>query len=133
MCVVSMVHDHFDQVIPWVQPARYEPSRTSDPLTLPNVFTVEQIPAAYVEDLKRLIEEFRSLVEAAKRIDAATGQPDCLDSEKAKLTGRVAELEALLANPFDFVVKRKSVLEPGRYRVIDGRIYRCVDEESSTP
>jgi hypothetical protein len=56
-----------------------------------------------------------------------TGQPDCVDPEKAKLSDRVAELEKLLASPHEFVIVSGGNVEPGRYRVIDGKLYRAVE------
>jgi len=52
--------------------------------------------AAEVARLRKLIDEFREAVEAAKKIDVLTKQPDCEDPEKAKLLDRVAELERRL-------------------------------------
>jgi hypothetical protein len=49
-----------------------------------------------VADLRTLIDEFRRALEAAKTVDLLTGQPDCVDPEKAKLEERVARLEAEL-------------------------------------
>lgn len=86
MCVVSMVHDHFGkQFDDWQR--KYAP-----PVTAPNTFTFT--PAPDLTELKELIKEFRELVAAAKRIDTVTGQPDCVDPEKAKLEDRVSALEA---------------------------------------
>ena len=78
MCIVSGVFDQARQTIPtWPQPT---------PVT----------PVADLLTLRILIDEFRDLVDAAKRIDRFLGNPDCEDPEKAKLEERVTELERQL-------------------------------------
>jgi hypothetical protein len=94
MCVVSMVHDHFNPFIPGIPlaPVPYDPPQPpSVPwpgfVSLPGgdiLQIVSQIAA-----LKELIERFEKAVAAAKVVDALTSQPDCLDPEKAKLVQRV--------------------------------------------
>jgi hypothetical protein len=71
MCVVSMVHDYYAPKL--------------EDLSLPKL------------DIPKLLEDFRRAQEAAQTVDTLTGQPDCVDPEKAKLEARVAELEAELA------------------------------------
>ncbi len=82
MCVVSMVHNHFEPLIA--------------PLT-PNDIDVVDI-----------LDSFMKAREAAKVVDELTGQPDCVDPEKAKLIERVAELEKLIAKKV-YVVKLGSL------------------------
>lgn len=115
MCVMSMVHDHFDKIIPWV-----EPFSLSGPI-VPYV-----APSATTEpfDLGKALRDYAEATKAAKVVDEATKQPDCEDPEKAKLAERVKELEAMLAGGVEFVVVKGKQLEPGRYRVIDGKLYR---------
>jgi hypothetical protein len=87
MCVVSMVHDFYEPRIPRQWGDYQQPTITITP----------QLPtAAEVAELRQLIKDFREAVEAAKRIDALTNQPDCVDPEKAKLEERVAALERRL-------------------------------------
>lgn len=50
----------------------------------------------YISTLRTLIEDFRKMVEIAKRVDILSKQPDCADPEKLKLEERVKELEAKL-------------------------------------
>lgn len=96
MCVVSMIHDYFEPRIPdpnsiggidWshVKIETSTPTSTSDEW------------ARAVADLRTLIDEFRRALEAAKTVDRLTGQPDCVDPDKAKLEARVAMLEAIIA------------------------------------
>ncbi len=77
MCVVSMVIDQFS---PFFQPTQIVP------------FTVDE-PSDSGAALRRLIDEFRVALAAAKTVDRLTGQPDCEDPEKAKLLARVDALE----------------------------------------
>lgn len=79
MCVVSMVYDHYKPQFPW------------NPAPAPYVSPLVDKQA--VEELRRLIAEFREAVAAAKRVDDLTGQADCADHEKATLEERVRRLE----------------------------------------
>ncbi len=120
MCVVSLVMDHYkplfpEPVYPWTAP-----TTAPVPSVQPNVGqTVYGWPFVDVTELKKLIAEFKEAVEAAKRIDILTQQPDCEDPEKAKLVTRVAELEAQVA-------MLESQRVPDGYRVIDGKLYVIV-------
>lgn len=81
MCVVSNVYDHYrPQIQPW---------------TLPDT-TIKYPQPSELDELRKLIREFRQAVAAAKTVDALTGQPDCADPEKAALEERVAKLEKAL-------------------------------------
>jgi hypothetical protein len=82
MCIVSMVYDHYQPLIPQISPWQTDPWK---PYTPPD-------PAA----TQRLIEEFRKALAAAATVDKLTGQPDCEDPEKVKLLDRIAELEKQL-------------------------------------
>lgn len=97
MCVMSVVMDQFRPRFPspeqWPSP-QYprQPWMTPIPMKLtppPDPFEIEQ--------LRKLIEDFREAVKAAEVIDRVTGEPDCVDPEKGKLVERVAELEAKIA------------------------------------
>ena len=124
MCVVSMVHDHFEPVVPWIEP--FDPNGGQWPPVVQPKPAPDLGKALAALDLADLLKEFRELIEAAKLIDIKTKQPDCVDPEKAKLQDRVAELERLLASPPEFVIVSGGQIEPGRYRVIDGKLYRAV-------
>lgn len=124
MCVMSMVTDYYEPFIPEITPfTPYVPTVTHPvgwPVVLPDY-------AATLRELNSLIHEFKRLLASAKEIDDKTGQPDCVDPDKAKLIGRVAELEALLANPPEVVIVNGGKLEPGKYRILDGKMYRLVE------
>lgn len=45
---------------------------------------------------KERIDLFRRMLKDAERFDLEASQPDCFDPEKAKLLGRISELEDLL-------------------------------------
>ncbi len=93
MCTLSMVYDHFDKQFPdpsdwhrWVQPPAIAPA-----------IAPYQPQSPMVEEMRKLIAEFREAVAAARKVDVLTKQPDCEDPEKARLTERVAQLEAMVA------------------------------------
>lgn len=92
VCNVSMIMDTYRPHIP--DPRRWPPTYPG-PITIP---VPSQPPVAPVtpEKLRELIESFRQAVKAAETFDRLTGQPDCVDPEKAKLEERVAELEKRL-------------------------------------
>lgn len=82
MCTYSMVADQFTRTVPnqypWV-------GDTVTRIIQPS--TREEFDA-----LRRDIQELRTLLLAAKRYDAATGQADCESEEKVALLRRLAEL-----------------------------------------
>ena len=101
MCVMSMVFDHYEKIIPDVMPWTVP---TVQPYTppIPGTFTSAEllymiVSREEIEALKLLISQFREAVEAARVVDRLTNQPDCEDLEKKKLEQRVAALEAQLA------------------------------------
>lgn len=122
MCVVSMIHDHFDPIIPTIDP---EPWKRSDSDPWRN--DPSTIPAFDLRELDDIIKEFRRLLDMAKTIDIKTNQPDCVDPEKAKLQDRIVELEKLIAQPPQFVIVSGGKIEPGRYRVIEGKLYKEIE------
>lgn len=104
MCVVSMVHDHFQPLIPdptqpWKRDGSAVPSTSPPAIDLGALFSGEATLAEFkraVAEARQVIEDFKAAVAAAKKVDALTKQPDCVDPEKAKLVERVAELEKRL-------------------------------------
>ena len=77
MCVVSLVMDYYRPRIDewWFQPLT--------PSVAPSVM--------------KEISDLKKAVQGAEDVDRLTGQPDCVDPEKAKLMERVAALEAAVS------------------------------------
>jgi hypothetical protein len=98
MCVLSMVHDHYLPKFP-------EPVKTpsGDQFNLQGFNMALQI-----EELKKLIADFKEAIAAAKKVDELTNQPDCVDPAKAVLMTRVQELEKHLAKLKTPKAKKKS-------------------------
>lgn len=98
MCVVSMVFDDFGRrFTPWIQP--WQPTIVPTPAPAPfSPPVVLPIPgAAEVAELRKLIDEFKEALAAARTVDRLTNKPDCEDPDKARLLDRVADLEKRLA------------------------------------
>jgi hypothetical protein len=98
MCVMSMVHDHFEPIIPGfpgpgtpVQPL--VPQQPLTPWPQSNLFDI-LATIGQIAQLKDLIDRFEKAVAAAEVVDRLTAQPDCVDPEKAKLVERVAYWKA---------------------------------------
>jgi len=83
MCTVSFIGDS----IPGTWPKRYPETFPAYPTTLPS-----EVSRSEFDALKAEIAALRDLLVAAKRFDAATGQPDCEMDEKVALIKKVAEL-----------------------------------------
>lgn len=103
MCVISWVHDEMGPRLPqdW-QPLPIQPG-VSPGISL-GWLTTPPLDASAIETLRKEIDrvagictDFRTAVEAAKKLDVIFQQPDCIDPEKAKLQTRVAELEDQVA------------------------------------
>ncbi len=93
MCVVSMVHDFYDDRFDKYFPIPVGfPTTETIPVNHPNQFTVSP-PSVDLAELRQLIKEFKEAMAAAKVVDKLTGQPDCVDPEKAKLIERIENLE----------------------------------------
>lgn len=102
MCIVSMVMDHFDPlfprpdgtpIVPRIEPFDTTPVGGAPPVTMPFQWPTAQTMRAELDELRKLIGEFKELYAAAKKIDVVTKQPDCEDPEKIKLLSRVSDLE----------------------------------------
>lgn len=77
MCIVSNVIDAAGK---WNWPTEWQlPKRPSEQ-----------------EEVKRMIQDLKEQVRAARLLDHTLRQPDCEDPEKAKLLDKVAKLEAEL-------------------------------------
>lgn len=85
MCMVSAVGDHFRDR--WIQPQpNFWPAS-------PDTFTIQMpITRAEFDALKAEVDEMKSLLRAAKRIDELTGQPDCEMEDKLAVLRKVAEM-----------------------------------------
>jgi hypothetical protein len=81
MCVVSAVHQGYDQVIP---------QRHHWPLNPVAPKTISE------EDIRRILDAYRESLDLARQVDEIAERPDCEDPVKAELLDRVAEIEARL-------------------------------------
>lgn len=89
MCALSFV---MEQWSPWVpQPAQQWPSQIG--WTEPQPQVAEDATNEYVREM---LDSLEKAMEAARKLDELTGQPDCVDPDKAKLLNRVEELERRL-------------------------------------
>jgi hypothetical protein len=73
MCVISMVMDY------------YRPKFPQEP--------IKPLSPAQIIEFQELVDNIKKAAEAAKVVDDLTGQPDCVDPEKAQLLKRVETLE----------------------------------------
>lgn len=117
MCVVSMVYDNFDKKFPFTETSPWP----SFPIT-----PVKTDPKPE-QDWIKLLKDFADAKKAAETVDKLTGQPDCVDPEKAKLEERVKELEEIIKSGAEFVIVKRQNMQPGRYRLIAGKIYRVLE------
>jgi hypothetical protein len=122
MCLVSAIYDQRRDWFPEIIPTPQETAPTFTPVAIP-----WPPPTVDLAELRKLIDDFRAAVTAAKVEDERNGEPDCLDPEKAKLDDRIRELEKIIAAPPEFVIVTGGKIEPGRYRVIDGKLYRAIE------
>ncbi len=88
MCVVSNIGDQYGRDFPDRWPGVYPaPKPPGEPVKIEiNSITREEFDA-----LKAEVEELRELLQAAKKFDAATGQPDCEMDAKVELIRKIAE------------------------------------------
>jgi hypothetical protein len=97
MCVMSMVYAHYQSIFPTSITSPIPSISGTLPL-FPQVAPDYQIiPNEEIAALKKLINDFKEAVAAAKIVDNLTGQKDCVDVEKQKLEDRVALLEQQIA------------------------------------
>ncbi len=89
---MSLVMQEFEPHIP--RPQEIWPEKNPE---WPYLETTNPIIRFDPVQLKELLDAFHAAVKAAEVFDRITGQPDCVDPEKAKLEERVAELEAKLS------------------------------------
>lgn len=119
-----MVSDFYDNTIPWIEPySPFQPTKTN-PFPLVPPVQVEEKPE---QDIVKTLREFAEAMMAAKKVDELTGQPDCVDPEKAKLEDRVKELEALIESGCEFVLWKRQNMQPGKYKIIDGKLHKVIE------
>ena len=126
MCIVSMVHDQTSPWVPEIEPYA-PPWENPNKMKPAGSLRILSQPTVDLAEFQRLISEFRQMIEAAKFLDQKLNQPDCVDPEKAKLEEKIKQLEAIIAAPPEFVIVTGGKIEPGTYRVIDGKLYKAVD------
>ena len=79
MCTVSMIGDHFGDK--WGQ----EPYKTY-------FEDLNKVTRAEFEQLKREVEEMKSLLKRAKKYDEDNGEPDCEIEDKIALLRKIAKM-----------------------------------------
>ena len=86
MCVVSMIGDGWSRQLPERWPnIPWQTRSPSQQSTFPEVSRAE------FEALRKEIQELKALLLAAKKFDAATGQPECQKDEKVSLIKGIAK------------------------------------------
>lgn len=98
MCVVSMVADHYQQILP--QRYGFIPSEPGDGSLWDRV----RVPSDEIASLRREIESLKALLRSAKDYDDRTNQPDCEMESKIEFLRKAA---ALVGFDFDDVFERK--------------------------
>jgi hypothetical protein len=93
MCVMSAVMDQYSPYIPQPNSWPYMSTAPGYPAASPAASPVLPVPDQ-IDAMKTFLESFHKATEAAQVFDEQTGQPDCIDPEKAQLLDRVAQLEA---------------------------------------
>lgn len=97
MCMMSAVFDQWRPAFPPAHHPVYPWPTPAPDLVDAQERLVDDAQKRYsVDDLGALIDAFQAALDAAKRYDEITGQPDCADPDKAKLLERVADLERRL-------------------------------------
>lgn len=97
MCVYSLVTDHYtDKWRPFVTPVvPYDPG-CLPPQSQPDwatIFAPKPLTKEEIEDFRKDVAEFKTLLERAREYDRRTGQPDCeLDSKKKLIKAIAAAL-----------------------------------------
>lgn len=84
MCTYSVIADGWRDQLPYRYPQTFPQPST--------IVTVPEISRTEFDALKREVKELKELLKAAKKFDAATGQPDCEMEEKVALLKQIAKL-----------------------------------------
>ena len=91
MCVVSNIGDNYRDRFPekWPKPwEKIKPWINPLPGTIP---PEPQVSKRDFDALKREMEELKKLLEAAKKFDLLTGQPECQAADKIKFIKMLAK------------------------------------------
>lgn len=93
MCVYSMVVDDFNRKWPMIpkQPWDSYPSLPPPAVPMPGIDYFPMKPAPYAGPTKEQFDQLIDLLKAAKKIDIATGQPDCEIESKKKILQDMAD------------------------------------------
>ena len=99
MCVTSMIMDHYAPQFPtWpghgLGGQQQQTGLGAQSLEWSGFFS--GLSADEVAKLRQLLKDFYEARAAAEKIDALTGQKDCVDPDKARLLERVEALEQAL-------------------------------------
>lgn len=117
MCVVSMVSGHYEKRWPFNEPSTFPSTFPGGigpaPQAIPNnpFQQLQQFQPSELAELRKILQEFREAMAAAKRVDELTAQPDCEDAgKKSALEASVTELEKRLdaMGPTRRVKKKKA-------------------------
>ncbi len=97
MCTMSMVYDHFSERFPKDWPGIGGGSGLGpiQPVDTPK-FTWPLPPSVDLAELRKLIDEFKQAIEAARTLDLLMQQKDCVDPTKAALQERVDRMEKII-------------------------------------
>jgi hypothetical protein len=91
MCIVSMIGDGWQDQFP----GRW-------PNITPGITQPKDVTRAEFEALKREIQELKVLLNAAKKFDEATGQPNCEIDDKVRLIKEIAKMVGVdMSDVFD--------------------------------
>lgn len=101
MCVVSNIGDGYHRNFPKQWPNVYPTSVPGVYPTTPFKLT-PPVTREEFDKLKREVEALRELLQAARKYDEATGQPDCHMDEKVDFIKKLAEMLGVdMAGVFD--------------------------------
>jgi hypothetical protein len=90
MCSVSAVGGEWTKLVPQTYPWLTPYVQPDAPPTI--TYNFPEVSREEFDRLNNEVEELRTLLQAAKKFDEATGQPDCEIEEKVGLIKRIAEL-----------------------------------------
>jgi hypothetical protein len=93
MCSVSAIGGEWTTLVPQTYPWITPYVQPNAPTIQPNfIYNFPEVSPEEFDRLKNEVEELKTLLQAAKKFDEATGQPDCEIDEKVGLIKRIAEL-----------------------------------------